>query len=47
MIVEMVALFSTDMWDMISLPSKFPISCRCVYAVKIGPDGRVDHIKAH
>ena len=47
MVEEMVALYSTSTWDLITLPaSKSPVGCRWVYTVKIGPDGGVDRLKA-
>ena len=47
MIEEMTALHSTSTWDLVTLPaSKSPIGCRWVYIIKIGPDGRVDRLKA-
>ena len=46
MVEEMIALHSTSTWDLVPLPaSKSPITCRWVYTVKIGPDGRVDYLK--
>ena len=37
---EMAALFSIDTWDLVILPvGKTLVGCRCVYTVKIGPDG--------
>ena len=47
MVDEMVALHSTGTWDHVVLPfGKFPVGCRWVYTVKVGPDGQVDHLKA-
>ena len=47
MIEEMTALHSTSIWDLVTLPAdKSPIGCRWVYIIKIGPDGRVDRLKA-
>ena len=47
MVDEMAALHSTGTWDLIVLPfCKFPIGCRWVYTVKVGPDGQVDRLKA-
>ena len=44
---EMVAVHSSGTWDLVTLPiGKTPIGCRWVYIVKIGPNGRVDHLKA-
>ena len=47
MVEKMVALHSTGTWDLVPLPvGTSPVGCRWVYAVKIGLDGRVDHLKA-
>ena len=47
MVEEMVVLHSTSTWDLVSLPvGKSSIDYRWVYTVKIGLDGRVDHLKA-
>ena len=47
MVDKMGALHSTGTWDLVVLPSgKSPIGCRWVYTVKVGSDGRVDHLKA-
>ena len=47
MVEEMTALHSSGTWDLVTLPaSKTPIGFRWVYTVKIGPDGRVDRLKA-
>ena len=47
MVEEMVALHSSGTWDLVTLPaSKTPVGCRWVYTVKIGPNGRVDRLKA-
>ena len=47
MVEEMTALHSSGTWDLVTLPaSKTPVGCRWVYIVKIGPDDRVDHLKA-
>ena len=43
----MDALHSNGTWDLVVLPSsKSTVDCRWVYAVKVGPDGQVDHLKA-
>ena len=43
----MVALHSSGTWDLVTLPAgKRRVGCRWVYTVKIGPDGRVDRLKA-
>ena len=47
MVDEMSALHSTSTWDLVVLPfGKFPVGCRWVYTVKVGPDGQVDRLKA-
>ncbi|RVW45617.1 Retrovirus-related Pol polyprotein from transposon RE2 [Vitis vinifera] len=48
MVDEMDALHSNGTWDLVVLPSgKSTVGCRWVYAVKVGPDGQVDRLKAH
>ena len=48
MVEEMVALHFIDTWDLVTLPtSKSHFGCRWIYTIKIGPNGRVDHLKAH
>ena len=48
MVDEMATLHSIGTWDLVVLPfGKFPIGCRWVYTVKVGPDGQVDRLKAH
>ena len=43
----MVALHSTGTWDLVPLPvGKSHVGSRWIYTVKIGPDGRVYHLKA-
>ena len=47
MVEEMVALHSTGTWDLVTLPNgKSLVGCRWVYTVKIGPNGRVNCLKA-
>ena len=44
---EMDALYSNDTWELVSLsPGKSHVGCRCVYTVKVGPDGKIDRPKA-
>ena len=44
---EMDALYSNDTWELVALPpGKSPIGCRCVYTVKVRPDGQIDRLKA-
>ena len=46
MVDKMATLHSTDTWDLVVLPfGKFPVGCRWVYTVKVGPDGQVDRLK--
>ena len=46
MVDEMAALHSTGTWDLVVLPvGKFPVGCRWVYTVKVGPDGQVDRLR--
>ena len=47
MVEEMTALHSSGTWDLVTLLfGKTLVGCRWVYTVKIGPDGRVDRLKA-
>ena len=47
MVEEMATLHSSGTWDLVILPAgKTPVGCRWVYTMKIGPDGRVDSLKA-
>ena len=44
---EMDALYSNGTWKLVTLPpGKSPVGCRWVYTVKVGPDGKVDQLKA-
>ena len=48
MVDEMATLHSTGTWDLVVLPfGKFPVGCRWVYTVKVGPDGQIDRLKTH
>ena len=39
MVVEMQALESSDTWELVPLPpGKQTVSCRWVYAIKVGPN---------
>jgi len=41
------ALRHSGTWDLVQLPSwKSVVGCRLVYAIKVGPNGTVDHLKA-
>lgn len=45
--LELAALDSIHMWDVVDLPSHAkPIGCRWVYKLKFLPDGKVDKFKA-
>ena len=47
MVEEIVVLYSTGTWDLVTLPTgKSPVGYRWVYTVKIGLDGLVDCLKA-
>ena len=47
MVDDMTTLHSTATWDLVVFPfGKFPVGCRWVYTVKVGPDGQVDRLKA-
>ena len=47
MVEEIVDLHSSGAWVLVTLPTgKTLVRCRWVYTVKIGPDGRVDRLKA-
>ena len=46
MVDEMAALHSIGTWDLVVLPfGKFPVGCRWIYAIKVGPNGQVDRLK--
>ena len=47
MVEEMGTLHFSGTWDLVTLPAcKTPVGCRWVHTVKIGSNGRVDHLKA-
>ncbi|XP_051118180.1 uncharacterized mitochondrial protein AtMg00820-like [Andrographis paniculata] len=47
MMEEMSALYTNNTWELVPLPlGKTPVACGRVYAVKVGPDGRIDRLKA-
>ena len=47
MVEEMNVLYSNGTWELVGLlPSKSPVGCRWVYTVKVGPDGKIDRLKA-
>ena len=44
---EIDALYSNDTWELVVLPpGKSPVGCHWVYTVKVGPDGKIDRLKA-
>ena len=44
---ELSALQNNGTWELVSLPSrKFVVGCRWVFAIKVGPDGTIDRLKA-
>ncbi|RVW21529.1 Retrovirus-related Pol polyprotein from transposon TNT 1-94 [Vitis vinifera] len=46
MVDEMAALHSNGTWDLVVLPpGKSTVSCRWVYAVKVGPDGQIASVR--
>ena len=45
---QMDAHYSNDTWERVALPpGKSPVGCHWVYTVKVGPDGKIDRLKAH
>ncbi|XP_019181569.1 PREDICTED: uncharacterized protein LOC109176569 [Ipomoea nil] len=47
MLTETEALQDSGTWELVPLPhGKFVIGCKWIYMVKVGPDGKVDHLKA-
>ena len=45
---EMNALSSNGTWELVALPpGKSPVGCHWVYIVKVGPDGKIDWLKAN
>ena len=47
MLDELSALQNSGTWELISLPSgKSVVGCRWVFAIKVGPDGTIDRLKA-
>lgn len=48
MIDEMAALESNQTWTLVpSPPMKSTVGCRWVFTVKVGPNGKIDRLKAH
>ena len=48
MLDELSVLFKNNgTWELVSLPSKkFVVGCKWIFAIKGGPDGSIDHLKA-
>ena len=47
MVEEMTARHANSTWELVPLPSgKSMVGCLWVYTVKVGPDGKIDHLKA-
>jgi len=47
MVDEIDALHSSGTWELVSLPlGKSIAGYRCVYTMKVGPNGKVDRLKA-
>ena len=47
MVEEMDAHYSNDTCELVALlPSMSPVGCRWVYTVKLGPDAKIDRLKA-
>lgn len=46
MIDDMCALHANSTWELVRLSSKSIVGCCRVYAIKVGPDGQVDQLKA-
>ena len=45
---EMDALYSNDTWELVALPlGKSPVGCHWVYTLKVGPNGKINRLKAH
>jgi hypothetical protein len=45
---EMYAFQSSGTWELVPLPpGKSLVSCRWLYTVKVGPDGKIDQFKNH
>ena len=44
----MIALHTNGTWELVPLPpSKSLVDCQWIYTIKMGPDGKVDHLKVH
>ena len=47
MVEEMDALYSNGTWELVVLsPGKSPVGFCWVYTVKVGPNGKIDRLKA-
>ena len=47
MLDKVAALQSTSTWDLVSFPlGKITVGCKWLCIVKIGSDGKIDHLKA-
>ena len=45
---ELSALHKSGAWELVPLPfGKSIVGCRWVFAIKVGTDGTIDHLKAH
>jgi len=44
---ELSALHNSGTWELVPLPSrKSVVGCRWVFAIKVGPNGTIDRLKA-
>ena len=47
MVEEINVLYSNDTWELVALsPTKSHVGCHWVYTIKVGPDGKIDRLKA-
>ena len=45
---ELSALHNSGTWELVPLLSgKSIVGCKWVFAIKVGPDGTIDRLKAH
>jgi len=48
MLDEMNTIQNNGTWELVPLPSrKSVVSCRWIFAIKVGLNGTIDHLKAH
>jgi len=48
MLNEISVLHNSETWELIPLPSeKYVVGCKWVFAIKVGTDDTIDHLKAH